>query len=143
MSEIEYAQIFQNWIDNANTSFSLFITILFAYLLAGHFVAKQLPRVAAFGMTLLEAQYQGVAILSGDEGGVSHVMANGITGELVPARDAQALGLAIQRLLTDTGQLQHYRQQTRSYVETNHSLAQAAEVLKNEISACLQEFKGA
>ena len=53
MSEIEYAQIFQNWIDNANTSFSLFITILFAYLLAGHFVAKQLPRVAAFGMTLL------------------------------------------------------------------------------------------
>lgn len=96
----------------------------------------------AFGMTLLEAQYQGVAILSGDEGGVSHVMANGVTGELVPARDARALGLAIQRLLTDTKQLQHYRQQARSYVETHHSLTQAAEVLKDEISACLQEFTG-
>ena len=53
MSEIEYAQIFQNWIDNANTSFSLFITVLFAYLIAGHFVAKQLPRIAVISMTLL------------------------------------------------------------------------------------------
>lgn len=96
----------------------------------------------AFGMTLLEAQYQGVAILSGNEGGVSHVMKHGVTGELVPARDAQSLGLAIQRLLTNADQLQHYRRQARSYVETNHSLAQAAEVLKDEISACLQESKG-
>lgn len=94
----------------------------------------------AFGMTLLEAQYQCVAILSGDEGGVSHVMANGVTGELVPPRDPQALGLAIQRLLTDTEPLQHYRQQARHYVETHHSLSQAARVLKDEISTCLKEF---
>ncbi|CAA6814537.1 MAG: Unknown protein [uncultured Thiotrichaceae bacterium] len=97
----------------------------------------------AFGMALLEAQYQGVAILSGDEGGVSHVMKHGVTGELVPARDAQALGLAIQRLLTDAGQLQHYRQHAQHYVETNHSLTQAANVLKHEISALLKEFSHA
>ena len=53
MSEIEYAQIYQNWIDNAYTSFGLFITVLFAYLIAGHFVAKQLPRVAVISITVL------------------------------------------------------------------------------------------
>jgi hypothetical protein len=53
MAEIEFAQIYQNWIDNAYTSFSLFITVLFAYLIAGHFAAKQLPRAAVIGMTLL------------------------------------------------------------------------------------------
>ena len=51
MSEFEFAQTFQFWIENAYASYTLMISILFAYLLAGHFVAKQLPKAVAVGMT--------------------------------------------------------------------------------------------
>ena len=51
MSEFEFAQTFQFWIENGYASYTLMISILFAYLLAGHFVAKQLPKAVAVGMT--------------------------------------------------------------------------------------------
>ena len=51
MSEFEFAQIFQFWVEGAYASYTLMISILFAYLVAGHFVAKQLPKAVAVGMT--------------------------------------------------------------------------------------------
>ena len=95
----------------------------------------------AFGMTLLEAQYQGVAILSGDEGGVSHIMADGITGQLVPARDPKAFGLALQALLKNPQQLKNYRDHAKDYVCARHDMKQASKILKNEIDDCIDKFQ--
>lgn len=92
----------------------------------------------AFGMTLLEAQYQSVAILSGDEGGVSSVMADGISGELVPPRDPRVLGEAIQHLLSTPALLDRYRGQARNYVETHHDIQQAVRTLREAINCSIR-----
>lgn len=95
----------------------------------------------AFGMALLEAQYHGVAILSGDEGGVSSVMADGVSGELVTPRDPEALSVAIINLLADTVLLQRYQQQAQHYVKNHHDIQQAAAVLKRELNASITECR--
>ena len=53
----------------------------------------------AYGMALLEAQAAGLPVVAGAEGGVAAVVADGITGFLVPARDPEALARAAARLL--------------------------------------------
>nr|CAA6829277.1 MAG: Unknown protein [uncultured Thiotrichaceae bacterium] len=93
----------------------------------------------AFGMALLEAQYQHVAILSGDEGGVKYVVADGKTGQLVKPRDPKALGTALNHLLTQPDTLHGYRQQARAYVEAQHSLTQAALILSATLSNLLHK----
>ncbi len=95
----------------------------------------------AFGMAILEAQYQQVAILSGDEGGVASIMQHGVSGELVTARDAQAFGQALQALLTDPARLLRYRAQARTYVLREHTLGQAALRMGQAIRHSLQENK--
>lgn len=94
----------------------------------------------AFGMTILEAQYQQVAILSGNEGGVSYIMSDGVTGKLVPKRDPQALAEALKHLLHHPQQLAEYQRQARSYVERKHSITTTAETLKQLITNSLTEF---
>ena len=64
MSEFEFAQIFQFWVEGAYASYTLMISILFAYLLAGHFVAKQLPKAVAVGMTAVYCLVIAGALLS-------------------------------------------------------------------------------
>jgi len=53
----------------------------------------------AYGMALLEAQAAGLPVVAGAEGGVAAVVADGITGFLLPPRDAPALARAAARLL--------------------------------------------
>jgi glycosyltransferase involved in cell wall biosynthesis len=53
----------------------------------------------AYGMALLEAQASGVPVVAGTEGGVAAVVADGITGFLVPPRDPEALARVAARLL--------------------------------------------
>ena len=64
MSEFEFAQTFQFWIETGYASYTLMISILFAYLLAGHFVAKQLPKAVAVGMTAVYCLVIAGALLS-------------------------------------------------------------------------------
>ena len=53
----------------------------------------------AYGMALLEAQAAGVPVLAGASGGVADIVADGVSGRLVPAGDVAAFADALAALL--------------------------------------------
>ena len=55
-----------------------------------------------FGLTVLEAQASGVAVVATRAGGIPDFVADGDNGLLVPTGDADAMAKALDRLLTDT-----------------------------------------
>jgi D-inositol-3-phosphate glycosyltransferase len=82
--------------------------------LVGAVAAKDMPRwyrsadllVAApwheqFEMAPLEAMACGVPVIGTNVGGLTETVVDGLTGDLVPARDPRALGGALRRLVND------------------------------------------
>jgi len=55
-----------------------------------------------FGLTVLEAQASGVAVIGTRAGGIPDFVDDGDNGLLVPSGDADALAKALERLVTDT-----------------------------------------
>jgi glycosyltransferase involved in cell wall biosynthesis len=58
-------------------------------------------RREGFGVVAREAMAWGRAVVATDVGGLPDAIADGVTGRLVPARDAAALRAAIEELLAD------------------------------------------
>lgn len=54
-----------------------------------------------FGLSVLEAQASGVAVIGTAAGGIPEFVIDGETGLLVPPRDVSSLSLALKRLLED------------------------------------------
>jgi len=54
-----------------------------------------------FGLSVLEAQASGVAVIGTASGGIPEFVVDGETGLLVPPRDVSSLSLALKRLLED------------------------------------------
>jgi glycosyltransferase involved in cell wall biosynthesis len=84
------------------------------FRLVGAVPAKDMPRwyrsadllVAAswhgqFELSPLEAMACGVPIIGTNAGGLTETVVDGLTGDLVPARDPRALGGALRRLVND------------------------------------------
>jgi glycosyltransferase involved in cell wall biosynthesis len=60
-------------------------------------------RREGFGVTCLEAMAHGRPVVASGVGGLRDLVVDGETGILVPARDADALRAALERLLGDAG----------------------------------------
>jgi glycosyltransferase involved in cell wall biosynthesis len=54
-----------------------------------------------FGMIAAEAQMHGVAVIASRCGGLAEIVADGMTGYLVPPGDHEALACRLQQLLSD------------------------------------------
>ncbi|MEV4759309.1 glycosyltransferase [Micromonospora sp. NPDC049559] len=59
------------------------------------------PWYEPFGLTPLEAMACGVPVVASAVGGLIDTVVDGLTGDLVPPRDPDALGVALRRLLDD------------------------------------------
>ncbi len=75
----------------------------------------------AYGMTLLEAQAGGLAVVAGRTGGVPAVVRDGVSGLLPPIGDAPAFAMAVARLLRQPATLAAMRQAAPSYIAGHHA----------------------
>ncbi len=87
-------------------------------------------RVEGLGMVLLEAAASGVPVVASRVGGIPEGMVDGQTGLLVPARDAEALGAAIARLLDDPAARLGMGAAGRAFVERRFDSARQGAVLE-------------
>jgi len=91
----------------------------------------------AYGMTLLEAQAAGLPVVAGNVGGVASIVAEGMTGLLVPAGDAPAFAAATSALLADPGRRQSMALAAGMKVIMHHGIATAAETLDSTLQSCI------
>jgi glycosyltransferase involved in cell wall biosynthesis len=87
----------------------------------------------AFGMALLEAQASGVPVVAGGGGGVSEIVAPGVTGLLVPPGDAAAFAEAVRSLIVDRPRRIAFAEAARQRVRAEHDLSSAARRLNGVI----------
>jgi len=80
----------------------------------------------AFGMALLEAQASGVPVVAGAAGGISEIVVHGVTGLLVPPRDAPAFAQAVRSLLADPPRRAAFAEAARHRVRAEHDISSAA-----------------
>ncbi len=71
---------------------------------AGVFCLPSVERAEAFGLVLVEALYFGKPLITTavEGSGMNYINQNGITGLVVPPRDAKALADAINKILSDS-----------------------------------------
>jgi glycosyltransferase involved in cell wall biosynthesis len=90
-----------------------------------------LPSYAHEGIPqiILQAQAMSCAVVATTIGGIPEVVEDGVTGLLVPPRDAEALAEKIRALLDDPGLDAHLGQNARAAIEKNYSLDAMGEKL--------------
>ena len=79
-------------------------------------------RSEAFPRSVLEAMRAGLPVVASDAGGVSEAVENGITGALVPRRDAAAFAEALRRLILDPASRQRQGAAARARYESHFRL---------------------
>lgn len=101
------------------------------------------PAVAeAYGMAMLEAQAAGLPVLAGREGGVADIVADGITGRLVPPRDPAAFAAALSGLLGQPDLLRRWGAAASARVAERHASPAAASRLARALDRALANHGG-
>ncbi|MET8279515.1 glycosyltransferase [Micromonospora sp. NPDC005174] len=96
------------------------------------------PWYEPFGLTPLEAMACGVPVVGTAVGGIRDTVVDGTTGDLVPARDPNALAAAIRGLLDDRIRRFRYATAARERARSRYSWQVTAERLTevyNEVAA--------
>jgi glycosyltransferase involved in cell wall biosynthesis len=83
----------------------------------------------AYGLALLEAQATGVAAVVGAAGGIPDVIADGVTGRLVPPGNTEAFAAALAPLLDHPALSRRWGEAAAERMARVHDLAPAAERL--------------
>jgi phosphatidyl-myo-inositol dimannoside synthase len=92
----------------------------FAYALATVYVgvSRQTAKdVEGFGISLLEAQASGTAVVAGRSGGMPDAVREGTTGVLADAEDPESVASAIAGFLADPGRRERFGKAGREAVE--------------------------
>jgi glycosyltransferase involved in cell wall biosynthesis len=80
----------------------------------------------AYGMALLEAQAAGLPVLAGASGGVPGIVADGVTGRLVPPGDITAFAEALAALLAQPERRRALGAAAIARVDAEHDIAAAS-----------------
>lgn len=92
----------------------------------------------AYGLALLEAQATGLAAVVGAAGGIPDIVADGVTGRLVPSGDADAFAAALAPLLEDRALSRRWGEAAAERMARVHDLAPAAERLDAIVQSLVQ-----
>ena len=87
--------------------------------------------------SLLDAQSQGVPVIATAVGGVPDLVADGVTGRLVPPRDPAALAAAILRAIDDAPARQGWADRARDSVRAfsaDHMVERTLEVYREALA---------
>ena len=91
----------------------------------------------ALGMAILEAQAAGLPVIAGRHGAIGEIVGDGVTGLLVPERDAERFAAAVAALLDDPGRAAAMGRAARENVQCRHGIEGAARVLDDALSAAV------
>lgn len=80
-----------------------------------------------YSMALLEACVAALPIVATDVGGSAEIVRDGVNGQLVPARDSDALAAAMVRLLTEPERADAMGRAGREWAQANGSLVTMSE----------------
>jgi glycosyltransferase involved in cell wall biosynthesis len=90
-------------------------------------------------MALLEGQAAGLPVLAGASGGVAGVVADGVTGRLVPASDVDAFAAALAELLAKPERRRALAAAAAARIAAAHGI----EAASHRLDAILQGLAGA
>jgi glycosyltransferase involved in cell wall biosynthesis len=82
-----------------------------------------------FGLSVLEAQASGVAVIGTAAGGIPEFVTDGETGLLVPPGDVRSLSAALRRLLEDDDLRGRLARSGRLHAESHHTLDTRADAV--------------
>ena len=93
----------------------------------------------ALGMAILEAQAAARPVIAGNHGAVGEIVADGVTGFLVPEGDPVRFAEALKSLLDDPDRARAMGIAAWEKAHTNHGIAGAARVLDRALAAAVED----
>jgi glycosyltransferase involved in cell wall biosynthesis len=90
-----------------------------------------------FGQVLLEAMAEGRPVIATKGGGVSEIVEEGVTGLLVPPRDAGAMAGAMTAILTDRDKAREMGEAGLKTVTESFTLSKMARGMEREMLKAL------